>query len=117
MSARDHLVAQGDYAEGWKPEPGDEVEGRVTAIDTRDAGRGPYRIFTVADALSGAELAVHASSAVLRSDTVDVVVGDELYVRFNGQKRSRAGNDYASYTVGIEKATQAASAPAGADDI
>ena len=52
-----------NFAEAWKPEPGDKLIGTVVDLDERDSAYGdePYPIVTVQND-DGNELAFHAST-------------------------------------------------------
>lgn len=116
-------------AEGWRPEDGDKIVGRVIACDTRDGSYGEYPVVTL-DVREGstetrdgvrhpielpAERAVHAFHTILKGEIWTdgkvgawrVHEGDTLGVRYNGKGRTRAGNEIDNYRVIIERPTVA----------
>ena len=85
------------YAEGWKPNPGDEITGRVIDIAATDGGWGMYPIVTLRDE-GGTEIAVHAFHDVLKSELARrrPKVGDEVSIKYLGQPN---GKNYHAYRV------------------
>jgi hypothetical protein len=94
-----------EYAAGWKPEIGDEVEGIVEGISYRDGGYGEYPILTIVvvenDELTTERLALHLSTTVLKSwmQEKGVTRGDGVALRYNGRKANKAGtNEFHDYS-------------------
>lgn len=80
-----------DYAEGWKPNEGDYLEGVVTEISSRDGGYGEYPILTVLTD-DKKEIAWHASSTVAKSQVADKQpnVGDRIGVLYKGKQPKKS---------------------------
>jgi hypothetical protein len=53
-----------EFAPGWKPSPGDKIEGVITGLSEREGNFGKYPIATIRQD-NGEELACHAYHAVL----------------------------------------------------
>lgn len=88
---------ENDYAESWKPQPGNEVQGTLTAVGMNDAGWGPYPIVTLEDE-GGTRLAVHAFHDVLKAELSkrSPKIGDSLWIKYLGKPE---GKNYHAYKV------------------
>jgi hypothetical protein len=93
-----------DFAEGWKPEPGDVLEGRITGIDTGTNDYGSYPIVTVQreDGTSGA---VHCFHSTIRGQLARLrpMVGNKIGIKYMGKRKAKnptpGRSDYADYRV------------------
>jgi hypothetical protein len=107
---------RGDYAEGWAPEPGDEVYGIVVSLSERTAKmRGndvTYPIVTIATvdvdddggavSYTGDLLAIHCICKALRDDLAAVAkVGDYVYSEFVGMVATQNGNTFNKYASAV----------------
>jgi hypothetical protein len=93
------------YAEGWKPSPGDRVQGVVTDVTATDGGYGVYPVVTLRTP-DGSEVAVHAFHTVLRKELARrrPGVGDELDITYLGKKSGgRSDRGYDAYRVKSSK--------------
>lgn len=80
-------------AQGWNPEPGDVIEGKVVKLTTgwSDYTNGEYPIVTL-DAENGEPLiAVHCFQAVLKNELVSAApaIGETVAIAFHGVKPHR----------------------------
>lgn len=89
-----------DYAEAWRPSPGDKLVGVVVDISARDGSFGRYPIVTVRTA-EGEELAIHAFHEVLAGELARIApkVGDEIGVKYQG-KHERGYHKYRATRAG-----------------
>lgn len=93
-----------DFAEGWKPEPGDILEGRITSIDTGTNEYGTYPIVTI-ERDDGSSGAVHCFHTALRSQFARLrpQIGMKVGVKYLGKQQAKnpvAGrSEYANYRV------------------
>jgi hypothetical protein len=76
-------------AEGWRPNPGDVAEGKVTEISEYDGGYGSYPVVTIET--DEGKVALHAFHTVLRNELarLNVQVGEPLAVLYAGNSRRR----------------------------
>jgi hypothetical protein len=95
-----------DYAEGWKPEAGDYLEGEIIEISKRDGGYGDYPIITVRQD-DGNELAWHASPTIAKAQVADKQpnVGDRIGILYKGKlpKKSDPKVEQHVYRVVVER--------------
>ena len=112
----------------WKPvNPGDLIEGKVTRVDSRDAGYGEYPILTlevistVGGEVDGGEppatpctLSLHCLGAVLTAKVYELGVreGDDIAARYDGMKTGKNGNDYKAWSFGLDRPSVADKLPA-----
>ncbi len=95
MTMKDRLDAEPAVA--WKPEPGDELIGKITELGNRTTEWGTYRIVTVKPD-DGEPLAFHAYHTVAANQLKDAspAIGDEIGIRYLGKTES-ANSQYGSY--------------------
>lgn len=94
---------ESDYAPGWRPTPGDQVQGKVTNVEGTVGFNGkPYAVVTI-EQENGQELAIHAFHTVLRRELAQrrIKVGDDLSVKYLGKKGDGGsyGRGYDVYRV------------------
>jgi len=100
-----------NFAEAWKPKPGDKLIGVVVDLDERasdyDDG-SPYPIVTVEND-DGQELAFHAFHTVARNELGKQrpQIGDRIGIAYHGKPE---GKSYESYRVIVEHAEPQAKA-------
>jgi hypothetical protein len=104
------MAVRFDYAEAWRPDPGDILEGVVTEITTFDGGGyGPYPILTVrAEASENSAKAVHCFHTVLRNELarLDVQVGEQVAILYAGPQQTKDGTaTYEGYRVKVPSRT------------
>lgn len=93
-----------EFAEGWKPEAGDVLEGRVAGIDTGNNEYGSYPIVTV-EREDGTKEAVHCFHSALRSQLARLrpMVGHKIGIKYMGKRAAKnptpGRSDYADYRV------------------
>ena len=84
---------------GWNPEPGAKLVGLV--IDRRDGIEGGYDPYTMLVIQTGEQeaTAVHCFHSALRSEVErqDPQVGDQIAVKYLGQKPTKGQSRFASY--------------------
>ena len=92
----------------WKPNPGDQLVGRVIGVEMRENEYGVYPLVLL-DLPGGPIALVHAFHTILRNavERAGLDVGDTLAVRYLGR---RGKNDMADYTVRVAKAPVAPAA-------
>jgi hypothetical protein len=102
-----------DYAQAWRPGPGDVLKGTVTEItEYHGGGYGSYPIVTVTleedcragdtELKAGSEVAVHAFHTVLRNELarLDVQIDEPIAVLYGGTQRTKDGStNYEGYRV------------------
>jgi len=94
-----HDDSEFDFAEGWRPEPGDVLRGKVVDV-TRTQDRfnadKTYPIVTI-EREDGEQVAVHAFHIVLQNALRQVrpMPGDSLAIKYGGRK-ARKGDDEAT---------------------
>lgn len=121
MGYRDKLDEK--FAKGWKPDEGDTVMGIVEGLSSRDGKWGAYPIVTIrvaegdegSEALTGERLAVHGNARALQGEIEDKDPerGDFIIVRYDGQRTSKSGNDYAAYSLVVLKGAEVPASIAG----
>ena len=93
------LLDQTEYdVEGWRPESGDGVEGRITAISTRQGDYEPYPYLEIVvsnatnQELIGKAVGVHGFHTVLKRELADKspAVGDNIAIRYFGKVESKS---------------------------
>lgn len=89
-----------EFAEAWRPKPGEHLIGTVTGVDERDGDYGAYPVITVRTETG--ELAWHAFHTVARNELAKLrpEVGDEIGVRYGGKDAEKG---YARYRVKVRK--------------
>lgn len=91
-----------EYAEAWRPEPGDELIGTVTALDQRDGFDGrAYPIVVVTDS-DGVALSFHAFHTVAKAELAKLSprIGERIAIQYLGVKRDDAGQSrYHRYAI------------------
>lgn len=113
-----------EFAQGWRPEAGDGIEGVVVKVNYRVHENHPepgYPIVTIQTA-NGELWAIHGMPSVLKNEINDrhLRPGDELAVIYDGNKSGRSGRSYHAYRVaskpgngGAPAQRQQPSAPSG----
>lgn len=109
MASKDKTESADDftYAEGWRPEPGDIVDGTVIALDIGYSNFGEYPILTLET--SDGNVAVHAFHHALRSrlEKIRPAIGDHLKIKYEGKKKNKAGTlEYHNYLARSNTAKQ-----------
>jgi hypothetical protein len=110
MSLKDRLDEEPEKAEGWRPEEGDELIGKVVRFNIRkmdEPDRDDYPVVTVQQE-DGTKLAFHAFHTVARSQIEDeggVCVGDEIAIRYLGMEEGERYS-YHNYRLVVEHLTQ-----------
>lgn len=84
-----------DYAEAWKPKPGESIVGVVVDVTEREGSYGAYPIVTLRTE-SGEERALHAFHEVLAGELAKLAPkpGDELGVKYLGKHPERGYHRY-----------------------
>ena len=79
-----------DYAEAWKPAPGQSIVGVVVDVTEREGAYGRYPIVTLRTE-AGDERALHAFHEVLADELAKLAPkpGDEIGVKFLGKHPER----------------------------
>lgn len=119
-----------EFAPGWRPEPGDTIQGIVDDLDERDGGYGTYPIVTVrritgpdgAETLSTDRVAIHCMGTVLAGWVKEKGIkrGDRIALRYNGKKIGKSNQSFHDYSKTLQRAEEVpanlrlAAAPAAA---
>lgn len=95
-----------DFAEAWRPKPGEQVIGVVTAISEREGGFGKYPILTIQPD-EGEPVAVHAFRTVLASKLAEASpkIAERLGVMYIGEVDG-GERRYHSYRVAVDRPEQ-----------
>lgn len=101
------MSEENDYAPAWRPEAGDEVEGKVVQVDARENEWGVYPILTLEDE-GASQVAVHCIHSVLRREIARnfdpaAIVGQNIKIKYQGkgvvQGGKFAGKEFHNYKV------------------
>jgi hypothetical protein len=99
-------LVEREFAEAWRPDPGDKLSGEVVELSARAGYDGElYPIVTIRQR-DGIELAVHAFHAVLRNELAKLAPqpGQRIAIRYDGQKGGDDGRSrYHSYRVATDR--------------
>jgi hypothetical protein len=100
--------------EGWRPEPGDSIQGTVVAVDSRPSDYGDDYPLIEIEKEDGSVVAVHAFHTVLKREISRLApaAGDKIGIRYSGKEKGR-NQDYEKYRVLLDRATS--KAPASPD--
>lgn len=92
-SIEDRLDAE--YAEAWRPGPGEKIVGEVIALSEREGAFGRYPIVTIRTA-DGDERALHAFHEVLAGELANLKpkLGDEIGVKYAGKDPEKGYHRY-----------------------
>jgi hypothetical protein len=94
-----------EYAEAWKPDPGDKLIGSVVEISQRDGTFGAYPILTVRQD-DGTELALHAFHTVVANELARArpEIGERIAIKYIGMKPGSDGRaGYHAYKVAVDR--------------
>jgi hypothetical protein len=93
-----------EFAPGWKPEPGDKIEGVITGLSEREGNFGKYPIATIRQD-NGEEIAAHCYHAVLASKLAELRprVGERVALKYLGQVAKTGGGSYHSYRAVVDR--------------
>jgi len=96
-----------NYAEGWRPEEGDTLLGRVTDLSMGASTYGRYPIVTVAPEDGGDAVAVHAFHTGLKNRLAELrpKVGERIGIKYLGKRplKSNPANTVAVYIVKMDR--------------
>lgn len=93
-----------DYAPAWRPDPNEEIEGRVVQVDSRESEYGVYPILTLEDE-GGTQVAIHCVHSILRREIArryepTQIVGAQMKIRYDGKQKTKDGKrDFHNYRV------------------
>jgi hypothetical protein len=81
-----------DFPSGWKPAPGDSIEGKIVDLDVRHGEYDPYPVVTLET--SRGAVAVHACHEVLRNElarrfSARSAIGRASFIRRGCQRTCR----------------------------
>lgn len=97
------------YADGWRPEEGATLVGKVVSIDSGSSnyGGGTYPIVTVQPEGGGDPVAVHCFHAALKSRMMEARpnIGERIGIKFVGKRQHRTDPSLtvADYIVRVER--------------
>lgn len=97
----------GEDAEPWIPEtPGEHIFGEVEEVGTREGDFGEYTVITLLTA-DGSVRSIAGFGTVLKGKLaeLDPQPGDQIGVKFVGEKTGKNGKDYKDWTVVIQRAS------------
>jgi len=90
-------------AEGWRPEVGATIIGKVVDKDTASAGGfGDYPLLLLADLKTGENTAVHCFHAALRNavEHKNPQIGDRVAIKFLGTQKTKDGSqEFSNYKL------------------
>lgn len=106
-----------EYAPGWRPEPGDTIQGIIDDMSERDGGYGTYPILTVrritgaegSETLTSDRVAIHCMGAALAGWVAEKGLkrGDRIALRYNGKKPTKDGkNTFHDYSKTLQRAEE-----------
>ena len=106
-----------DFAEAWRPEPGDRLIGEVVSISERAAGYGAYPIVTVQPE-EGEPLAIHAFRTVLASKLAEAgpKIGETVGVEYLGEVTT-GDRPYHAYKVAVDRPEKGVDWSAYSEDV
>lgn len=99
-----------DFAEGWRPEEGDKIVGKVVDLGRgwSDYKDGFYPIVTVHDEEQDKDIAIHCFQTVLERKMREFKpkVGERIGIEFQGKRPTKNGkNQVAVYIVKVQGRT------------
>jgi hypothetical protein len=105
-----------EFADAWRPEPGDKLIGEVVELGQRDGAYGVYPIVTVRQD-DGVELAFHAFHTVAQSKLAEArpQVGERVAIKYLGLNK-RGDRPYHDYRAAVDRAAVAFNWRAFGDD-
>lgn len=112
-SMYDSLLNQVDkMPEGWRPEPGSTLVGRVNDISEGSSEYGDYPLITV-EMHNGSMVAVHCFHAALKNEIERKItqgrlnIGDDIAFKYFGEGEAKGGNNAPNlYRVAVRPAKQ-----------
>jgi len=90
-----------DFADAWRPDPGDKIVGHVVELRAHENQYGTYPIVTLVTD-DDEEVAVHAFHTTLRNGLkrARVEIGDHIAIKYLGKRTPQSGRQqYADYRV------------------
>lgn len=101
-------------AEGWRPDPGDKIQGTIVDITTRDSEYqdDTYPVLEIKNELDGEYIAVHAFHSVLKREISNQKpeVGDRIGIKYfgkvTGKRTDTKGRpvEFEKYKVVVDRA-------------
>lgn len=106
----DSMDLDSGFAEGWRPNEGDRVVGRVVDVDSgwSDYTSSNYPIITVHDEETDKDVALHCFHHVLKKEVLKYKpqIGERIGVVYKGKVDSKDGlRKIATYVVKVEGRT------------
>lgn len=109
----DDLLSQVDKTiDGWRPEPGQKLAGKVADLGMGTSEYGEYPLVTV-ETSSGKLIGVHCFHQVLRNEIDRKIaqgrlqIGDEIAFKYFGEGEAKGGNNAPNmYRVAVRPAKQ-----------
>jgi hypothetical protein len=100
--------ANDDYAQAWRPEPGDDISGEVVRAEEGGLGDDRHPIWTIRRS-DGSERAVHGFHAQLVAKCAELNLQEGAHVRitYEGKFRDERGRTPARYRVELVEASTA----------
>jgi hypothetical protein len=99
-----------DYAEAWRPDPGDKLIGTVVETSERTGEYGKYPIVTVRQGETAeTELAFHAIHTVAQVELADMApqVGETIAIKYLGKREAANGKaTYHAYKIAVDRAAE-----------
>lgn len=95
-----------NYADAWRPEPGDKLVGTIVEIGSRLGEHGRYPIVTIREDEGGQELAFHAYRQVAQNKLAELApeIGERIAIRYDGPKPKSTGTGvYYAYKVAVDR--------------
>jgi hypothetical protein len=83
-----------DFAQAWRPSPGDKLVGEVVEISSREGAYGEYPIVTLRT--DTGDWAIHAFHEVLGNELARVApkIGDRIGVKYSGKDPEKGYHRY-----------------------
>src|SRR5829696_3645548 len=98
-STSDSTEHNDDHAKAWRPEPGDQITGKVVGISSRVGYNDkPYAILTIRCA-DGTEAAAHCFHTVLKRELASYkpTVGELIEITYKGMQQTADARPYHAY--------------------
>lgn len=100
MAAAKQDKSPANNGNGWRPEPGDVIAGRIVDMDMANSNYGAYPVLTI-QPQNGDEIAIHCFHNTLRGklEQIQPQLGDSIQVKYVGLIERDGAQPYHLYRV------------------